>query len=324
MSIKRIHNPDDFPESLKGGAVAIGNFDGVHRGHQAVLCAAVTAAQSNDVTANVLTFEPHPRTFFRPQAPVFRLTDAKTKAELLGQIGFSGVLEHVFDNTLSSLSAEAFIQDVLVDKMGVSQVITGYDFQFGKGREGTPEYLIEAGNRLGFTTTIVNAFSDEGGGTVSSSRIRECLACGEMAEANGLLGFAYRISGEVIKGKQLGRTLGYPTANVALPAEVTLAHGIYAVRVRLSDGTTHDGVASYGRRPTFDNGEALLESFLFDFSADLYGTEMTVYLHAWLRGEEKFDSVDALVEQMDRDSAEARSLLSSLAPDHGVWPVVTC
>ncbi len=318
----RIQNPADFPEALKGGVVAIGNFDGVHRGHQAVLGQAVNLAKANSVPATVLTFEPHPRTYFKPDAPVYRLTDAPTKAQLLKSIGFDSVVEHVFDSNFSSTPAGAFVEDVLIGIFAASHVVTGYDFHFGKGRQGSPQFLMQAGEEHGFSATIVTAFSDEGGEVVSSSRIRECLANGQLAEANGLLGYSYHASGEVIKGKQLGRTLGYPTANVSMPAETTLKHGIYAVRVRLADGSLHNGVASYGRRPTFDNGEALLESFIFEYSGDLYGQEITIYLDAWLRGEEKFDSADALVEQMDKDSEEAKAYLGTLGPEQGLWPII--
>ncbi|MEM7068610.1 MAG: bifunctional riboflavin kinase/FAD synthetase [Pseudomonadota bacterium] len=322
MSILRIQNPADFPEKLKGGVVAIGNFDGVHRGHQAVLSAAVNVAKAYSVPATVLTFEPHPRTFFKPDAPVFRLTSAATKADILQSIGFDCVVEHVFDGGFSSTPAGEFVEDVLISLFGASHVVTGYDFHFGKGREGSPQFLMNAGETHGFSATIVTAFNDEGGEVVSSSRIRECLSSGNLAEANGLMGYTYRVSGEVIKGKQLGRTLGYPTANISLPAETRLKHGIYAVRARLQDGTFHDGVASYGRRPTFDNGEALLETFIFDFKGDLYGQQITVFLDAWLRGEEKFDTVEALVEQMDKDSDEARAYLATLGPEQGLWPIL--
>ncbi|MDJ0613437.1 MAG: bifunctional riboflavin kinase/FAD synthetase [Rhizobiaceae bacterium] len=322
MSFLRIQSLTDFPDALKGGVVAIGNFDGVHRGHQSVLSQAVNLAKANGVPATVLTFEPHPRTFFKPDAPVFRLTDAKTKAELLGSMGFDCVVEHPFDGNLSSTPAAEFVSELLVRQFGVSHVVTGYDFHFGKGREGSPKFLMQAGEEHGFSATIVTAFSDEGGDVVSSSRIRECLATGELAEANALLGYSCRVSGKVVKGAQLGRTLGYPTANISLPPEATLAHGIYAVRAKLADGTLKEGVASYGRRPTFDNGEVLLETFIFDFSGDLYDQEITIYLESWLRGEEKFDSAEALVEQMDKDSEEASAHLGTLGPEQGLWPVI--
>lgn len=324
MSILRISNMSDFPASLRGGVVAIGNFDGVHRGHQAVLCQAVSLARANGVSASVLTFEPHPRSFFKPDEPVFRLTDAATKAELLEAIGFDCVVEHAFDETLSSTPAALFVSNLLVEKFGVSHVVTGYDFHFGKGREGSPQFLMQSGEEHAFSATIVTAFSDEGGSVVSSSRVRDCLASGDLGEANALLGYSFRVSGTVVKGQQLGRTLGYPTANISLPPETRLAHGIYAVRAKLGDGSIHKGVASYGRRPTFDNGEALLETFVFDFSGDLYGQEIIIYLESWLRGEEKFDSADALVQQMDKDSAEARAFLEQLGPQQGLFPLVQC
>ncbi len=322
MNFTRVNNPSDFPQDLKGGVIAIGNFDGVHRGHQAVLQTAVKLAELAGVCATVLTFEPHPRTVFVPDAPVSRLTPASCKADLIEHLDFSCVVEHHFDKDFASTNAIDFVEKTLMEKLGASHVVTGYDFHFGKNREGSPQFLAANGERLGFATTIVQAFQDEGGQVVSSSRIRECLAQGEIAEANGLLGYAFRHTGKVQKGKQIGRTLNYPTANLTMPAESTLKHGIYAVRAKLADGTIHDGVASYGRRPTFDNGEALLETFIFDFEGDLYDQELTIYLHGWIRGEEKFDSVEALVEQMDRDSMDARAMLGPLGPEQGLWPVL--
>jgi riboflavin kinase/FMN adenylyltransferase len=197
--------------------------------------------------------------------------------------------------------------------MGIVHAVTGYDFHFGRGRRGTPEFLVAAGAADGFGVTIVSAETDEGGKAVSSSRIRAALAEGDVTLANALLGYRWFFSAEVRHGDKRGRELGYPTANLALPAEVTLAHGIYAVRVRV-DGAVHDGVASFGRRPTFDNGAPLFEVNLFDFSGDLYGRKLEVMLAGYLRGEARFDSAEALVAQMDRDAAEARALLASLTP----------
>lgn len=322
MSFIRTNTPDNFPSSLKGGVIAIGNFDGVHRGHQAVLQTAVKLAEIAGTSATVLTFEPHPRTVFAPDKPVPRLTPAPCKAELIEHLGFDCVIEHPFDQNFASTNAIDFVENTLMGKLGACHVVTGYDFHFGKGREGSPQFLAANGERLGFATTIVQAFQDEGGGVISSSRIRTCLAQGEIAEANGLLGYSYRHRGIVQKGKQIGRTLNYPTANLPMPAESALRHGIYAVRAKLADGTLHDGVASYGRRPTFDNGEALLETFIFDFKGDLYDQELAIYLHGWIRGEEKFDSVEALIEQMDKDSAEARAMLATLGPEQGLWPIL--
>jgi riboflavin kinase/FMN adenylyltransferase len=204
---------------------------------------------------------------------------------------------------------------VLEKNLGISHVVTGFNFHFGKDRQGGPAYLMEAGKRHGFGVTLVDAFRDEGAEVVSSSRIRTLLTNGEVAEAAGLLGYRYTVEGEVIGGEKLGRTLGFPTANMRLSPESTLKEGIYAVRFRLADGTLHDGVASFGRRPTVDdNGAPLLETFLFDFSGDLYGQVCDVSFFGYLRGEEKFDGLDALVVQMKRDEAEARAILAGVRP----------
>ena len=323
MSVSSIivQSSADFPSDLKGGVVAIGNFDGVHRGHRSVLDAALDGAAKRRVPSLVLTFEPHPRTWFRPQQPVFRLTPPGLKCGLLERLGFDCVVAQPFDGDFSSKTAEAFVLEILVGDLGVSQVIVGYDFHFGQRRTGTPDYLQAMGERHGFGVDLIEPVRSEDGAVISSSRIRQALGEGDISLANGLLGYVYRVQGTVIQGKQLGRTLGFPTANLALPEEANLAHGIYAVRVQLDNGQRYDGVASYGRRPTFDNGPTLLESFLFDFEGDLYGRELSVYLHAWLREEQKFSDADALVEQMQKDAAEAKAFLASLPAGAGVDPV---
>lgn len=322
MSFSRIPDPSALPAALRRSVVAIGNFDGVHRGHQAVLKAALDKARELEVPAIVLTFEPHPRTFFKPETPVFRLTDAFTKARLFSRLGFDAVVEHRFDADFAATSAMDFITNTLVRDMDISHAVIGYDFHFGQGREGTPEMLATEGERFGFGTTIVESFSDEGGQPVSSSRVRDLLAKADVSEANALLGYAFRVRGPVIKGKQLGRDLGYPTANMFLPAEASLAHGIYAARAITQNGMMYDGVASYGRRPTFDDGPALLETHLFDFASELYDETLTVCFFSWLRKEEKFDSAEALVEQMNKDADEARAFLSGIGPEEGRWPIV--
>ncbi|QDY99445.1 bifunctional riboflavin kinase/FAD synthetase [Nitratireductor mangrovi] len=314
-SFARIKDVAELPAELRGGVVAIGNFDGVHRGHQSVLERALGEARKLGVPALALTFEPHPRTFFRPDTPVFRLTPAPMKAELLRAIGFDGVVEQTFDRAFADQSAEEFVGYILMDGLGIAHAVTGFDFHFGRDRQGGPAYLIEAGERHGFGVTLVDAFRDEGSEVVSSSRIRALLATGDVAQAAGLLGYRHTVAGEVVRGKQLGRTLGFPTANMVLPPEADLKHGIYAVRFRRADGSLHDGVASFGRRPTVDEaGAPLLETFVFDFSGDLYGETCRVSLFGFLRGEEKFDSLEALTEQMRRDEAEARALLSGVTP----------
>ena len=305
-----------MPEALKGGVIAIGNFDGVHRGHRGVLDAALKIANENKVSASVLTFEPHPRTWFRPENPVFRLTPSPMKAELLADLGFDAMIEQNFNADFAANSATMFIESVLGQDLGASHVITGYDFHFGKARQGTPDFLKAQGETAGFGVTLIEAVSDENDEVISSSRIRSALGDGNIGLANELLGYVFHIRGTVIKGKQLGRTLGFPTANLSLPSQTTLSHGIYAVHVIRANGDRHDGVASYGRRPTFENGEALFETFFFDFSEDLYGEELTVFLHEKLRDEVKFESADDLVVQMKKDAEETRHILMNL-PGNG-------
>ena len=305
----------DLPSGWRGGVVAIGNFDGVHRGHQVVLGQALAEAKQRDAPALALTFEPHPRTLFRPEEPVFRLTPAPLKAGLLAAIGFDAVVEQRFDQTFAGQDAEQFVQHVLVGGLGITHAVTGFDFHFGRNRQGDPAYLKASGARHGFAVTLVEAYGDEDGKIISSSRIRGLLVEGEVAAAAGLLGYRYTVEAEVVRGKQLGRTLGFPTANMALPPQTALRHGVYAVRLRRADGNLHEGVASFGRRPTVDdNGAPLLETFVFDFDGDLYGETCRVSLFGFLRGEEKFDDLEALCEQMRRDEAEARALLSGVRP----------
>ena len=304
-----------LPAHLRGGVVAIGNFDGVHRGHQTVLDRALAEARRRGVPALVLTFEPHPRKVFRPDMPLFVLTPPPMKARLLSYLGFAALVEQPFTRAFASLSAEAFVTDVLDRNLGIIHAVTGFDFHFGKDRQGGPAYLMAAGERHGFGVTLVDAFRDEGAEVVSSSRIRALLCEGAVAEAAGLLGYRFTVESEVIGGQQLGRTLGFPTANMRLSPEATLKEGIYAVRFRRADGTLHDGVASFGRRPTVDDdGAPLLETFVFDFSGDLYGEICSVSFFGFLRAEVKFDGLDALVAQMKHDEAEARALLVGVSP----------
>lgn len=302
-----------LPAHLRGGVVAIGNFDGVHRGHQAVLGRALAEAEKRGVPALVLTFEPHPRKFFRPEAPLFVLTPPAMKARLLEELGFAAVVEQAFTAQFAAQSAEDFVAGILQEKLGISHAVTGFNFHFGKDRQGGPAYLMDAGERHCFGVTLVDAFRDEGAQVISSSRIRELLTAGDASQASGLLGYRFTVQSEVIGGQQLGRTLGFPTANMCLPEDVELREGIYAVRFRRADGTLHNGVASFGRRPTVNvNGAPLLETFVFDFAGDLYGDVCAVSFFAYLRGEEKFDDLDALVAQMKRDEQEARAVLAGV------------
>ncbi|MFC4625917.1 bifunctional riboflavin kinase/FAD synthetase [Daeguia caeni] len=315
MPFQRLSGIDAVPEQLQHCVVAIGNFDGVHRGHQAVLERALEQARRDNLPAVVLTFEPHPRSYFRPSEPVDRLTDAAAKAEILRIMGFDAVIEQPFTADFAARTAEDFVQHILVEKLHASFVVTGYDFHFGKGRTGTPQFLQQSGAAAGFGVVLVDAFLDEGGMQISSTRVRNLLHQGEVSEAAGLLGYRYRVRGEVIHGKKLGRSLGFPTANMMLQSRTGLKYGIYAVRFRRADGSLHDGVASFGKRPTVDeDGVPLLETYLFDFSGDLYGEIATVSLFGFLRGEEKFDGLDALVAQIRRDEEEARALLAGAKP----------
>lgn len=312
---KRIADPFELPAHLRGGVVAIGNFDGVHRGHQAVLGKALAEAERRGVPALVLTFDPHPRTVFRPDVPLFILTPPPVKARLVAELGFDAIVEQRFTRDFASNSAEDFVTGVLDRGLGISHVVTGFDFHFGRDRQGGPAFLMASGEKHGFGVTLVDAFRDEGAEVISSSRVRQLLTEGEIAQAAGLLGYRYTVEAEVTGGKRLGRTLGFPTANMMLSPSVTLKHGIYAVRFRRADGVMFDGVASFGRRPTVDDdGAPLLETYVFDFSGDLYGETCAVSFFGYLRGEEKFDGLDPLVAQMKRDEAEARALLAGVRP----------
>ncbi len=296
---------EGLPSTLTGGAVAIGNFDGVHLGHKQVFAEARAEAGA-DLPAIALTFEPHPRSFFRPDQPIPRLSPAPEKQLLLSREGLTGMVELTFDAALADLTAEQFVADILVGRLKARTVVVGWDFHFGKKRGGSPAFLKEAGPRHGLKVRVVEPF----GGTepVSSSAIRALLEKGEIAGANRLLGHRWFVLGEVVKGDQRGRDLGYPTANMVLPPETPLAEGVYAVRVNV-DGHVHSGVASFGRRPQFhQDGPPLLESYIFDFTGDLYGKTLAVEFLARLRGEEVFADVGALIAQMDRDSAEAREI----------------
>jgi riboflavin kinase/FMN adenylyltransferase len=305
----RVISPASLPDSLRRPVVAIGNFDGVHRGHKAVIGDCLLHARNLGNPAAVLTFEPHPRQYFRPDEPLFRLTPADDKADIVRDLGLDGVIETRFDAALASLTAEQFIDDLLVRQLGVAGVCIGHDFHFGRGRAGSPEMLRQAGQRHGFHVSVTEPVAGNGE-VVSSSGIRNALAHGDIETANAALGHRWFVSAIVEHGEKRGRDLGYPTANLKLDQGCALAHGIYAVEVR-GAGFYRPGVASFGRRPTFDNGRPLLEVFLFDFAGNLYGQRLTVAFAAYLRPELKFDSIEALIQQMDDDSARARQLLGA-------------
>lgn len=288
---------------------AIGNFDGVHLGHRRLIEAARELAGGARPIA-VLTFEPHPRAFFRPDEPAFRLTPEPLKYEILGALGVELVYVRRFDAALAATGAADFVSGVVAGQLGISGVVVGEDFHFGRGREGTPEVLRSLAEANGLEARIEPAVEVEGA-PVSSSRIRAALERGEVEVANRLLGYRWLVRGEVVHGAKRGRTLGFPTANVALDPGCRLAHGIYAVRVATADGAVRGGVASFGRRPTFDDGPPLLETFIFDFARDLYGQEIEVEFVGWIRGEERFASAEALVERMRRDAERAQEMIPS-------------
>jgi riboflavin kinase/FMN adenylyltransferase len=301
---------DDGPEAerLRGAVVAIGNFDGVHRGHRSVIGLAMKRAAAAGKPSAVLTLEPHPRSYFRPDEPLFRLTDERQKLRLLASTGLDGAVVLTFNAALAGLPAEKFVSDILVGRLGVSGVAIGFDFHFGQGRGGSPAFLTEAGKRYGFPVDVAPKLEDEGR-PVSSGTIRTALEAGRVVEAAELLGYPWFVSGEVIHGEKRGRELGFPTANLRLDPACGLKHGIYAVRVGIG-ARRYDGVASFGRRPTFDNGAPLLEVFLFGFSGDLYGKVIDVALIGWIRPEEKFSSIEALMAQMSLDADRASDALS--------------
>jgi len=304
---------NDLAASIpKGMVVAMGNFDGVHLGHRAVIDAALRMGQAHGRPAFAVTFEPHPRSYFSPNTPQFRLTDEAAKLRLLAGTGLSGAVVMTFDRRRAETTAQDFIHHDLIERLGISGIAVGYDFHFGKGRVGSPGLLVSEAPRLGIEVDV-QAHVDIAERPVSSSAIRMALAEGQIGEATAMLGGPWFINGEVVHGEKRGRDLGFPTANIRLDRNCGLKHGIYAVRVCL-DATRFDGVASFGRRPTFDNGAPLLEIFLFDFKGDLYGRRLDVAFIAFLREELKFDGVDALIRQMDDDSRVARERLAA-SPD---------
>ena len=293
----------------RGAVVAMGNFDGVHLGHRAVIAAAMEMGRAHGRPALALTFEPHPRRFFSPNTPQFRLTDERAKLRLLSGTGLSGAVVMTFDKVRAGTSAQDFIHHELIERLGVSGIAVGYDFHFGKGRVGSPSLLVNEAPRLGIEVDV-QPHVDIDERPVSSSAIRVALAEGQLEEATTMLGAPWFVTGEVLHGEKRGRDLGYPTANIRLDANCGLKHGIYAVRVGRGSERL-EGVASFGRRPTFDNGAPLLEIFLFDFNGDLYGQELDCAFIGFIREELKFDDIEALIRQMDHDSARARSLLAA-------------
>jgi riboflavin kinase/FMN adenylyltransferase len=302
---------DSMPEALRGAVIALGNFDGFHAGHQAVAGEAIRWAQAEGRPSIIATFDPHPVRFFKPDVPPFRLTTLEQRQELYLAAGATAMLVFHFDADLAGTSAEDFIRAILIERFGAHGVVTGGDFTFGKGAKGNVELLRTLGSELGLQSRVVEPVAD-GGEVVSSSRIRQALRDGDPQLAARLLTRPFAIRGIVEHGDKRGRTIGYPTANVTIDNYLRPKYGIYAVTGRLlATGQVLHGAANIGIRPQFEPPKELLEPYFFDFSGDLYGQEIEVAFHHFLRGEAKFDSLDALIAQMDKDCAEARRLLST-------------
>jgi riboflavin kinase / FMN adenylyltransferase len=307
-----------LPADARGGVVAIGNFDGIHLGHQFVIAKAGELARSAGVPHAVLTFEPHPRSVFQPNAAPFRLTPFRVKAELLSGLGVALLYNLHFDLEFAALSAGDFVRQVLVGGLGLREAIVGYDFVFGHRRQGNAALLTQMGKALGFGVTIVQPVQ-QGSEIYSSTRIRNLLVEGKPRHAAALLGRPWEIDGRVEPGDRRGRTIGFPTANLDLADYLRPAAGVYAVRAAIGpDGAWLDGVANFGRRPTFGGDDLRLEVHLFDFAGELYGRHLRVALVDYLRPEQKFAGVDALKAQIAADAARARAILAAEPPPGAV------
>ena len=303
-----VQGTGNVPSAARGAALAIGNFDGVHRGHQALIKATRAEALRLGAQAGAVVFEPHPREFFQPDKPHFRLTPLPLKLRLLGEFGLDVAVVLPFDASLAGLTADEFVARVIADQLGARQLVVGYDFRFGKGRGGDPEGLRRAGETLGFGVTIIGQVA-EAGEVFSSSAIRADLAQGDVRGAAEMLGWWWRVAGVVRGGAKRGTGMGFPTANIGLAPGTALAHGIYAVRVH-REASSHAGAAYLGTRPTFDDGAPVLEVFLFDFNDDLYGREIEVEFIDFIRPDRRFDGMAALQTQMELDCAQARKILA--------------
>jgi riboflavin kinase/FMN adenylyltransferase len=298
----------------RGASAAIGNFDGVHLGHRSVIDMARAAAAQIGAPLGVMTFEPHPRQFFAPDAPPFRLMSREARAHRLEKLGVDRLYELNFNAGMSSLSPRDFAQRVIADGLGLKHIVIGADFCFGKGRAGTAQDLVAFGDEMGFGVTIAQLLEGSAG-AVSSTAIRNALTEGQPREAAAMLGHWHRIEGRVITGDQRGRELGYPTANMSIDGLHPPRFGVYAVLVDVLEGPhrgSYHGAASMGVRPMFGVNKPNLETFLFDFKGDLYGVPLSVGLVEFLRPEEKFDGLEALITQMDADCARARAILAAL------------
>ncbi|MFZ5913664.1 MAG: bifunctional riboflavin kinase/FAD synthetase [Pseudomonadota bacterium] len=315
-----VRDIQELPSHCRGAVVAIGNFDGVHLGHRAVLAQAGALARGKGCPVGALVFEPHPREFLNPGLPRFRLTPLRDKARLLQSLGLDLLYVQRFDAFFASRPAEDFVTRILVEGLGVTHIVVGYDFHFGKGRTGDAALLQRMGKEAGFDVTVIAAVkTTPSGEPYSSSLIREHLIEGRPRRAAELLGHWWSIEGHVVKGDQRGRTIGFPTANLALDECLEPKHGVYAVRAMLANesGTEiYDGVANIGMRPTFNKQEPILEVNLFDYSGDLYGRLLRVMFIEFLRPERKFNGLESLQTQITADCEQARAVLLRTPVDH--------
>lgn len=304
---------EHLPVEVKGSAVAVGNFDGVHRGHREVIGEAGMIAHASGMPWAVLTLEPHPRSVFEPQAAPFRLSPLPAKIRLIEALGPEVLVIVPFDASFAKMPPRTFVEHVMVRGLGARHVVCGHDFAFGHGRKGTPEQLLWLGDEFDFGFTCVSEVKDADGEPYSSTRIREFLRAGRPADAAQLLGRPFEIEGVVVEGDRRGHTIGFPTANVLLGEYLRPAFGVYAVRAAFDEGgrsVVCDGVANLGTRPTFDGSDARLEVHLFDYAGDLYGRALAVELIDFLRPEKKFDGLEALRAQIAEDCAQARLILA--------------
>ncbi len=308
MTVRIVHGWKNLAENDRGAAVALGNFDGVHRGHQQVIAGAVEAGRRLGAPVGVISFDPHPRRLFHPDEPAFRLMTAEQQARALGALGVDLFYVLPFDFEMANFSDEGFARHVLHEGLGVKHVAVGFDISFGKGRTGSPGLMRKYGAQLGFSVSVAEAVG-EGSEKYSSTAVRQALRDGRPDEAAHILGQPFAIEGVVRRGQQLGRQLGFPTANVFMADYVVPKLGVYATRTRLPDGRVVPGVANIGNNPTTGEVETRLEVWLFDFDEDLYGQVIETGLVAFLRPEEKFASIDEMVDQIRRDEAAARKIV---------------
>ncbi len=310
MPLKTVHAWKDLSPDQRGAAVALGNFDGVHRGHQQVIAQAAKAALADKTPLGVISFDPHPRRLFRPTEPAFKLMTQSQQARALAGLGVGVFYLLPFDFEMASFGDREFVEKVLVEGLGVTHVAAGFDISFGRGRTGSPDLLRAYGQEYGFSVSIAEPVAGGDGQKFSSTAVRDALRAGQPEQAAAILGRPFAIEGVVRRGQQLGRQLGFPTANVEVEDYVVPKLGVYATRTRLPDGREVPGVANLGNNPTTGHVETRLETWLFDFDEDLYGQIIETQLVAFLRPELKFDSLELMIEQIRRDEQAARAIVA--------------